>query len=242
MSLLQADGVVAGYVRDLPIVRGVSLALEAGEILALLGPNGAGKSTLLKAIAGVVPVYEGTICLNDKDIKGIPAHALSAAGIGFVPQTSNIFTTLSVEENLRIGGYLLANGMKEQLAQAYARFPALAGRRRHPGSALSGGERQMLAMARALMTAPRLILLDEPSAGLSPRMVSDVFGEIRRIADLGIGVLMVEQNVKAGLRIADRGVVLANGQIVQEGAAGELARNPGLAQAYLGKMSGKAAA
>ena len=242
MSLLRAQGIVAGYVRDLPIVRGVSLCVDAGEVVALLGPNGAGKSTFLKAVAAVIPVSEGEFFFEDKKITGTLAHALSALGVGFVPQTANVFTTLSVEENLRIGGYLLGRELKERLAQAYARFPALAGRRRSPGSALSGGERQMLAMARALMTAPRLMLLDEPSAGLSPRMVSEVFSEIRRIADAGIGVLMVEQNVKAGLRIADRGIVLANGQIVRQGQAADLARDPSLAHAFLGRTSRSAGA
>jgi branched-chain amino acid transport system ATP-binding protein len=235
VSLLQVDALVAGYVADLPIVHGVSLTLDRGEILALLGPNGAGKSTLVKTLAGVVRIFAGTVRLDGIDITGTAAHHLSARGIGFVPQTANIFTSLTVDDNLRIGGHLLRNGLQRPLAGAYARFPDLAAHRRHLGHTLSGGQRQMLAIARALMTAPRLLMLDEPSAGLSPLMVSHVFGQIRRIADSGIAVLMVEQNVKAGLRIADRGLVMVNGQIAHAAPASSLANDPALVQLYLGR-------
>jgi branched-chain amino acid transport system ATP-binding protein len=239
--LLQARDVVAGYARDLPIVHGVSLDVAPGEILVVLGPNGAGKSTLVKALAGVVSTFGGSVQLAGKDITGLPAHRLAASGLGFVPQTANVFTTLSVDENLRIGGYLLRHELKERLDAAYARFPDLAQRRRHAGNALSGGQRQMLAIARALMTAPRLLLLDEPSAGLSPLMVSEVFTQVRRIADSGIAVLMVEQNVKAGLRIADRGLVLVSGRAAHAGSARALAEDPALAQLYLGRHAAPAA-
>ena len=240
--LLVARDVVAGYARDLPIVHGVSLDVAPGEILVVLGPNGAGKSTLVKALAGVVSTFGGSVQLAGKDITGRPAHRLAASGLGFVPQTANVFTTLSVDENLRIGGYLLGHELKQRLAAAYARFPDLAQRRRHAGHALSGGQRQMLAIARALMTAPRLLLLDEPSAGLSPLMVNEVFTEVRRIADSGMAVLMVEQNVKAGLRIADRGLVLVNGRAAHSGSARALAEDPSLAQLYLGRHVAPAAA
>ncbi|MGE0798435.1 MAG: ABC transporter ATP-binding protein [Lautropia sp.] len=232
--LLEADSIVAGYVRDLPIVHGVSLGVAAGEILVILGPNGAGKSTLVKALAGVVPMFAGTVRLAGADITAVPAHALAARGVGFVPQTGNVFTSLSVDENLRVGGHLLRHELRERLDAAYARFPDLAERRRHAGHALSGGQRQMLAIARALMTAPRLLLLDEPSAGLSPLMVSEVFGQVRQIADSGIAVLMVEQNVKAGLRIADRGLILVNGRAAHSGPAAALRDDPLVAQLYLG--------
>lgn len=233
--LLEATEVVAGYVRGLPIVHGVSLGVAPGEILVVLGPNGAGKSTLVKALAGVVPTFGGTVRLGGADITGLPAHRLAAAGLGFVPQTANVFTTLSVEENLRIGGYLLKHELRARLEAAYAQFPDLAARRRNAGHALSGGQRQMLAIARALMTSPRVLLLDEPSAGLSPRMVSEVFTQVRRIADSGIAVLMVEQNVKAGLRIADRGLVLVSGRAAHAGPAAALAQDATLAQLYLGR-------
>ena len=235
--LLEARAVVAGYARDLPIVHGVDLCVAAGEILVILGPNGAGKSTLVKALAGVVPVFGGSVTLAGDDITGVPAHRLCARGVGFVPQTANVFTSLTVDENLRIGGYLLQGRLRERLDAAYTRFPDLAQRRRHAGHALSGGQRQMLAIARALMTAPRLLLLDEPSAGLSPLMVSEVFTQVRRIADSGIAVLMVEQNVKAGLRIADRGLILVNGRVAHTGAAQALRDDPLVAQLYLGKAA-----
>lgn len=234
MNLLSANDMVAGYLPDLPIVHGVSLVVAAGEILVVLGPNGAGKSTLVKALAGIVSTFSGSVQLAGNDITHMPAHRLSASGIGFVPQTANVFTTLSVDDNLRAGGYLLRRDLRRQLDAAYQRFPDLAQRRRNLGSALSGGQRQMLAIARALMTSPRLLMLDEPSAGLSPIMVSEVFGQIRCIADSGIAVLMVEQNVKAGLRIADRGLVLVNGRVAHAGQAAELAQDPKLIQLYLG--------
>jgi ABC-type branched-subunit amino acid transport system ATPase component len=238
VSALEVVDLVAGYASDAPIVRGVSLSIEDGEILALLGPNGAGKSTLLKALVGVVPTFGGSVRLGGAAITRMPTHALGALGLGFVPQNGNIFSTLSVEENLRIGGHLLAGGMRQRLEETYAQFPALAQQRRLPGSALSGGQRQMLAIARALMTAPRLLLLDEPSAGLSPLMVGSLLRDIRAIAARGIGVLLVEQNVKAGLRIADRALILVNGQVVRSGPAGELAATETLTHAYFGTSFG----
>lgn len=233
--LLQADDVVAGYSADLPIVHGVSLGVSPGEILVVLGPNGAGKSTLVKSLAGVVPKFSGRVRLDGRDITAMPAHRLAAAGVGFVPQTANVFTSLTVHENLQIGGYLLRSELRRRLDEAYARFPDLAARRSHACHALSGGQRQMLAMARALMTAPRLLLLDEPSAGLSPLMVTEVFRQVRQIADSGIAVLMVEQNVKAGLRIADRGLILVTGRVAHAGAARALQDDPVVAQLYLGR-------
>ncbi|HYF21503.1 MAG TPA: ABC transporter ATP-binding protein [Ramlibacter sp.] len=233
--LLVAEDVVAGYVPSLPIVHGVSLGVAPGEVLVILGPNGAGKSTFVKSLAGTCPRFSGHVRLAGEDVSTLPAHRLAAAGIGFVPQTANVFTTLSIEENLRVGGYLLERPvLRQRLAQAYERFPDLAAKRRLPANALSGGQRQMLAVARALMMAPRVLMLDEPSAGLSPLMVTQVFQQVRAIADSGIAVLMVEQNVKAGLAIGDRGVVLAGGRIAHEGAARALKDDPLLAQLYLG--------
>ena len=234
MSLLRASGLVAGYAADLPIVRGVSFDVEPGEIVAVLGPNGAGKSTLLKALAGVASVFSGDVLVHEKSIRGAPAHARSALGIGFVPQSANVFTTLSVEENLRIGGHLVPHRVRARLEQAYAQFPDLARQRRRPGSALSGGQRQILAIARALMSEPRILMLDEPSAGLSPLALRGVFEEIGRIALAGVAVLMVEQNVKAALRLAQRGLLMVNGQIAHAGPAAQLAADPALGRAYLG--------
>lgn len=236
-TMLRGEGVVAGYRRDLPIVHRADFELAAGEVLVLLGPNGAGKSTLVKAVAGVVALFAGRIAFEGRDIGNLPPHRVTAGGVAFVPQTDNVFTSLSVEENLRIGGHLVKGDLGPRLAAAFERFPDLARHRRAPGRALSGGQRQMLAIARALMTAPRLLLLDEPSAGLSPRMVTEVFDHVRRIADSGIGVLMVEQNVRAGLRIADRGLVLVNGRIAHSGTAQALRDDPAVAQLYLGKFA-----
>jgi branched-chain amino acid transport system ATP-binding protein len=234
VSLLAVKDLVAGYAADAPIVRGVSLAVDEGEIVALIGLNGAGKSTLLKALAGVAATFAGDVRLAGKTIRGAPAHALSALGVGFVPQTGNIFTTLSVEENLRIGGHLLGSNLRPRLERAYAQFPDLSRLRRRPGSALSGGQRQMLAIARALMCDPRLMLLDEPSAGLAPLALRGVFDDIRRIARAGVAVLMVEQNVKAALGIADRGLLMVHGLIAHGAPAAELAADPALGRAYLG--------
>jgi branched-chain amino acid transport system ATP-binding protein len=242
LSLLQATDVVAGYVPGLPIVHGVSVSVSNCEVVVVLGPNGAGKSTFVKALAGVAPVFGGKVTLAGRDITGTPAHKLSAAGVGYVPQTANVFTTLSVEDNLRAGGHLLQRDVRQQrLEQAFERFPDLARHRRQPGRALSGGQRQMLAIARALMTAPSLLLLDEPSAGLSPLMVHEVFKQVRCIADDGVAVLMVEQNVRAGLRIADRGVVLVSGRLAREGTRDALLADKTLAHAYLGRVHEPAA-
>ncbi|TWO73334.1 ABC transporter ATP-binding protein [Caenimonas sedimenti] len=242
MSLLEARNVVAGYVPGLPIVHGVSVDVDLGQVVVVLGPNGAGKSTLVKALAGVVSTFAGHVMLEGRDITSTPAHKLSAAGVGYVPQNANVFTTLSVEDNLRAGGYLLKQDLRQRVDHAFARFPDLEKHRKQPGRALSGGQRQMLAIARALMTSPRLLLLDEPSAGLSPLMVNEVFAQVRRIADSGVAVLMVEQNVRAGLRIADRGVVLVNGLVARAGTAADLAADQTLAHAYLGKLAGESAA
>lgn len=232
---LSVDAMVAGYRPDLPIVRSVSLSVSAGEILVILGPNGAGKSTLVKAIAGQCPRLGGSLLLDDAAIDRLTTHELCAFGIGYVPQTDNVFTSLTVEENLRAGGHQLTRRLREErLEQAWQRFPELSSRRRLPGHALSGGQRQMLAIARALMMTPRVLMLDEPSAGLSPLMVAQVFRELRAIADSGVAILMVEQNVKAGLAIADRGIVLVDGRIALEAGALELRSNPDLGTLFLG--------
>ena len=233
--LLRASQIVAGYVRGLPVVHGVSLEVAAREIVAVIGPNGAGKSTLLKAIAGLVAIAGGRITLGGRDITALPAHRIAGAGIGFVPQTANVFTTLSVHENLKVGGHTVGGQLNARLERAYGLFPALAEKRGQKARTLSGGQRQMLAIARALMTDPGLVMLDEPSAGLAPMMVADVFRQLRSLADAGVAVLMVEQNATAALRISDRGYVLADGRNRIQGPAAELLADPAVADAFLGR-------
>jgi ABC-type branched-subunit amino acid transport system ATPase component len=233
-SLLHAEAVAAGYARGLPIVHGVSLRVAQREIVAVIGPNGAGKSTLLKAIAGLIVTEGGRILLDGRDITRLAPHEVVRAGVGYVPQTANVFTTLTIHENLKVGGHLLRGEMAARLDRAYALFPALAARRRTRARTLSGGQRQMLAIARALMTDPRVIMLDEPTAGLAPIVVREVFALLRSLADAGVGVLLVEQNAKAALAAADRGYVLAEGRNRSEGPAVALLGNTDIAAAFLG--------
>lgn len=234
-TLLAARDIVAGYRPDLPILRGVGIELGAGEVVAILGPNGAGKSTLIKTLAGLVPLASGAAELDGRPIGGLPTHRLLAAGVSYVPQTGNIFTTLTVQENLRAAAHTLSRGQAERFARMYALFPDLADRRRQLGRTLSGGQRQMLAFARALITEPRVLMLDEPSAGLSPKMTAMVFDTVRTLAGQGVAVLLVEQNVKAALRIADRGYVLAEGRNRLAGSAVALRDDPAMADIFLGR-------
>ena len=232
--LLGVDRLVAGYVRGLPIVHGVSIEVAPREVVSLIGPNGAGKSTLLKAIVGLVPVEAGRVTLGGRDITGLPAHEVVRSGVGFVPQTANVFTTLTIAENLVAGGHLLRGELDARLQRAYAMFPVLAEKRRERARTLSGGQRQRLAIARALMTDPALLVLDEPTAGLAPRLVDEVFARLRELATRGVAVLMVEQNAKGALRASDRGYVLAEGRNRIAGRAAELLESAEVAAAFLG--------
>ena len=234
--LLAVTNLVAGYEPGVPIVRGASFAVAAGEILAVLGPNGAGKSTAVKALAGLVPVAGGSVRLDGADITAAPAHRRLGLGMAFVPQTENVFATMSVADNLRLAGDRLADrrAAARQTALLYENFPDLARQRRLLAGRLSGGQRQMLAVARALMTRPRLLLLDEPSAGLSPKLVGEVFARLHAVRAQGLAILLVEQNVRAALRIADRALVLVEGRNRHEGAAAVLAADPDLAGLYFG--------
>ncbi|RMF38329.1 MAG: ABC transporter ATP-binding protein [Alphaproteobacteria bacterium] len=233
--VLQAEGIVAGYTADLMILHGVSVEVAPGEIVAIIGPNGAGKSTLIKAIAGLVKVSAGRIAIDGRETTGTPAHLLAAAGVAYVPQTDNVFATLSIEENLVLGGVTLPGRQaRARIEEALARYPMLAERRRQKAGILSGGQRQMLAIARALMTAPRLILLDEPTAGLSPMAAEELFGLIRGLVGGGAAVLMVEQNARAALRHSDRGYVLAEGVNRIEGASDALLADAEIGAIFLG--------
>ena len=234
--LLVAEAVTAGYDPGVPIVNGASLQVAAGEILAVLGPNGAGKSTFVKAIAGLVPITAGQVRLGGEDITRRPAHRRLAAGLAFVPQTENIFTSLSVADNFRIAGDRLADARaaRHRIAALYDRFPDLARQRSLQAGRLSGGQRQMLAVARALVVAPSVLLLDEPSAGLSPKLVTEVFGQLAAIRDTGVAIVLVEQNVRAALAVADRATVLVDGRDRHVGPAAGFADDPVVVDLFLG--------
>ena len=232
---LSTQALVAGYERDLPIVRGIDFAINTGELVVVLGPNGAGKSTLVKAIAGLVPIHSGTVRLGDRDVTAVPAHEKVRQGLAFVPQTENIFTTLSIHENLLVAANMLPKAARGQrIAALYAMFPDLAARPSLKAGQLSGGQRQMLAVARALIVAPSVLILDEPSAGLSPKVATEVFRTLKAINQTGVTILLVEQNVKAALAIAHRGVILVDGKLRHEGPAATLAGDPIVAELYLG--------
>ena len=236
MSLsLTIDHLEAGYEPGLPIVRGASLAVNPGEIVAILGPNGAGKSTLVKAVAGLVPVTGGRVMLGDLDITQVPAHQLGALGLGFVPQTENVFTNLTIAENLELAAALQRVPVRVRLPALYALFPDLARQHKLLAGRLSGGQRQMLAIARALVRVPHVLMLDEPSAGLSPKLVHEVFGKLTEIRDGGVTIVLVEQNVKAALAVADRAAVLVEGRERVVAPADELARDERIAELYLGR-------
>jgi branched-chain amino acid transport system ATP-binding protein len=235
--LLEVENLSAGYEPGVPIVRDASINVAAGEIVALLGPNGAGKSTLIKAIAGLVPKFDGRVRLAGRDITATKAHQLVHDGLGFVPQTENVFTRLSVDDNLRLAGDMLPRaGRVAQIETTYALFPDLARQRTLLAGRLSGGQRQMLAIARALIAKPHILILDEASAGLSPKLVTIVFDKLGEIRGAGTTILIVEQNAKAALALADRAYILVEGRNAEEGPAQDLARDPAVGRLYLGRQ------
>lgn len=233
MSLLSVRGVVAGY-GAATILNGVDISLEAGEIGVIVGPNGAGKSTTLKAIFGLLRVSSGSITFDGQDITNRPTESLSALRMAFVPQEHNVFRTLSVHENLEMGAYVRKDDVSTLLDRVYEIFPPLKAKRNQPAGELSGGQRQMVAVGRALMIDPKLILLDEPTAGLSPLFMSEIFDRILAINATGVTVAMVEQNAKQALGIAHKGFVLAGGRnrFTDSGAA--LLADPDVAKSFLG--------
>ena len=235
MTALALDDLRAGYDRDLPIVKGVSFTVTRGEAVCVLGPNGAGKSTMIKAIAGLVPCFGGRVQLDGREITGLPSHELVRKGMGFVPQTENIFTRLSILENLQIAAQLLPRQDRAGRIEAMlAMFPDLGSRPRELAGALSGGQRQMLAAARALLNEPQVLMLDEPSAGLSPKLVGQVFDTLRRISDTGVTLVLVEQNVRAALGLTDRALVLVDGQLAHDGPTADLHDGKMLGELFLG--------
>jgi len=233
-TLLAVDGVVASYSAADEVLKGVDLRVDAGEIVAILGPNGAGKTTLVKTIAGLLTPSRGSIVLDGQAIAGHAPREISRRGVAYVPQEQNIFPTMSVRENLEMGGFVDPKGSARRIEQAFARFPMLAERRRVQARSLSGGERQVLAMAMALMVDPRLLLLDEPSVGLSPLAAQRLFDDIVAIHRAGVSIAMVEQNAREALTVADRAYILVDGRNHRDGAAAALAADPDIRRVFLG--------
>jgi branched-chain amino acid transport system ATP-binding protein len=236
-ALIRADSLVAGYVPGVNILDGTDLYCHEGELVAIIGPNGAGKSTLLKALFGLVRVREGSVSLMGDDITNLRADALVAKGIGFVPQTNNVFPSLTIQENLELGVYQRPSAFRKRLDFVGSLFPTLLDRRNQKAGSLSGGERQMVAMGRALMMEPSVLLLDEPSAGLSPVMQDEVFVQTRSVNSAGVTVIMVEQNARRCLEICDRGYVLDQGRNAYTGRGSDLARDPKVIELYLGTLA-----
>jgi branched-chain amino acid transport system ATP-binding protein len=235
MALLSIDQVSVAYDK-VEAVRGVSLAIEPGQIVTVIGPNGAGKTTLLGAAIGLLP-WRGRMSFDGIDLRRLDVEARIERGFCLVPETRELFGDLSVSDNLLLGGYSRRRdsaGLKQSLADVYGRFPRLDERRNQKASTLSGGERQMLALGRALMARPRLLMLDEPSLGLAPIIVREVFRIIASLRELGVSILLVEQNARAALETADFGYVLETGEIVHSGAAANLMHDPRVAASYLG--------
>lgn len=235
--LIHVDNVIGGYIPEVDILNGCSLELKQGELVAIIGPNGAGKSTLLKALFGLVNIRSGTVTYDGQDITGMKAHSLVERGIGYVPQNNNVFPSLTVRENLEMGCYLKPEVFDERLEVVSGMFPKMADRADQRAGALSGGERQMLAMSRALMMSPKVILLDEPSAGLSPALQDQVFINTKNINTAGVSVIMVEQNASRCLQICDRGYVLDQGTNAYTDTGRNLLTDPKVIELYLGTLT-----
>ena len=234
-AILECNGIAAGYVKGLNILQGVDLVVNEGEIVSIIGPNGAGKSTLLKAIMSLIKVSAGRFYLNGTEKTGLSTHKIVMEGLGYVPQVANVFPSLTIEENLEIGSWSIKN-KRDALKKIYSDFPMLSDRKKDKAGNLSGGQRQILALARALITSPNLLLLDEPSAGLSPVAINDVFTSIKEINDSGVSILLVEQNAKRALGFSDRGYVLDQGRNAYQGSGEELLNDSRVIDLYLGKL------
>ena len=238
-AVLRADDLLAGYVPGVNILNGADLYCQPGELVGIIGPNGAGKSTLLKALFGLVKVHTGRVELRGEEITNMRADALVTKGIGFVPQNNNVFPSLTIGENLQMGCYQAPSKFSERFDFVAGIFPALAARRSQRAGSLSGGERQMVAMGRALMMDPSVLLLDEPSAGLSPALQDEVFVQTREINKAGVSVVMVEQNAARCQQICDRGYVLDQGRNAYTATGRELASDPKVIELYLGTLAKK---
>lgn len=235
--LLYAHDLVAGYFPGVNILNGCNLTASEGELVGIIGPNGAGKSTLLKAMFGLVRIHEGTVTLRGQDITNLRADKLVTMGVAFVPQTNNVFPSLTIEENMQVGCYQKPKKFAASFEKVASIFPTLGERRKQRAGSLSGGERQMVAMGRALMMDPSVLLLDEPSAGLSPSLQDEVFVRVRDINKTGVTVIIVEQNASRCLQIVDRGYVLDQGRNAYTGTGSELANDPKVIELYLGTLA-----
>ncbi|MAN76063.1 ABC transporter ATP-binding protein [Pelagibacterium flavum] len=233
MSLIDLKDIVAGY-GGAPILNGVNMAIDASDIGVIVGPNGAGKSTTLKAIFGLITVAGGTVTFDGQDVTNFEADRLVPMGLSFVPQEHNVFTSMSVHENFEMGAFVRRDDITESLDMVYEMFPDLKAKRKQPAGELSGGQRQMVAMGRALMSKPKLLMLDEPSAGLSPRYMMEIFEQVVKINAAGVGILMVEQNARQALAFATKGFVLTSGQNRFTGTGQELLDDPDVAKSFLG--------
>ncbi len=234
--LMDAQNLVAGYLPGVNILNGASLSLHKGEIVGIIGPNGAGKSTLLKSLFGLVHIHSGKLLLRGEDITNMRADKLVSRGVGFVPQTENVFPSLTIEENLRMGGFQAPKKFNERFEYVSSIFPKLASRKDQLAGSLSGGERQMVAMGRALMMRPSVLLLDEPSAGLSPMLQDETFIQVRKVNKAGVSVVIVEQNARRCLQICDRGYVLDQGRNAYSGTGRDLMTDPKVVSLYLGNL------
>jgi ABC-type branched-subunit amino acid transport system ATPase component len=233
MGFLRAENIFSGY-GEKDILQGVSVRVEASEIVTIIGPNGAGKSTLLKTLAGLLKPHQGEILFQEQPIHGLGPAEITRKGVCYVPQEENIFPNLSISENLEMGAYVLQKGWQQRLSDVFSRFPILEKRKEVRAGALSGGERQMLAMGMALMVEPKLLLLDEPSAGLAPNLVDLIFQKILEINQQGLAILMVEQNALESLKLSHRGYVMVTGKNRMEGSGRELIANPEIRESFLG--------
>ena len=233
MALLRVDALTTGY-GEMEVLRSVSLAVEPGKIVSIIGPNGAGKSTAMKAVFGLLRPWQGSIRLGDREIGGLSPDRIVRLGMCYVPQTDNVFPSLTVEENLEMGAFVLRGPTKSRKERVYELFPRLAERRHQRAGKMSGGERQMVAMGRALMLDPQLLLLDEPSAGLAPLLVDLIFDKVRAINATGVAILMVEQNARKSLELADHAYVLVGGRNGIDGTGAELLDDPEVGRLFLG--------
>jgi branched-chain amino acid transport system ATP-binding protein len=233
MTALVGTAMTGGY-GGADILKGCTIAVEAGEIAVIVGPNGAGKSTAMKAMFGMLDLRAGTVLLNGDDVSDLPPQQRVRRGMGFVPQTQNVFTSMTVEENLQMGAFIRGDDFSDTIEEIYRLFPVLREKRAQPAGELSGGQRQQVAVGRALMTQPKVLMLDEPTAGVSPIVMGELFDRIIDVAQTGIAILMVEQNAKQALQIADRGYVLVQGENRYTDSGAALLANPDVRRAFLG--------